>query len=108
LSHLTAQRGTLKSDRTATTDREESTISGTNQKPKRTPAQLSAPIAVEPVAVPLWPDAGQALNLKRGTTYNCAKAGTIPVRQYGKALRVPLEWLRAQAKADDREPEPAE
>jgi hypothetical protein len=47
-------------------------------------------------AVPLWPQAGQALDLKRGATYAAAAAGQIQTLQFGRLKRVPTAWLRAQ------------
>jgi hypothetical protein len=55
---------------------------------------------VAPLMVPLWPDAGQALGLKRGQTYDRAKDGTIPTKRYGKLLRVPAAWLAQQAEVE--------
>jgi hypothetical protein len=51
--------------------------------------------------VPLWPDAGRALDLRRGATYEAAKTGNIPVKRYGKLLRVSLAWLRRQGQVDE-------
>ena len=36
---------------------------------------------ITPQVVPLWPDAGIALGLKRNTTYSAANRGEIPVVQ---------------------------
>jgi hypothetical protein len=45
-------------------------------------------------AVPLWPEAGRALDLKRGATYAAAAAGQIKTLQFGRLKRVPTAWLR--------------
>jgi hypothetical protein len=47
-------------------------------------------------AVPLWPEAGTALNLKRGATYAAAERGEIRTLRYGRLLKVPTSWLREQ------------
>jgi hypothetical protein len=45
-------------------------------------------------AVPLWPEAGTALNLKRGATYRAAEIGEIKTLRFGRLLKVPTAWLR--------------
>jgi hypothetical protein len=45
-------------------------------------------------AVPLWPIAGKALNLKRGATYAAAERGEIRTMKFGRLLKVPTSWLR--------------
>jgi hypothetical protein len=47
-------------------------------------------------AVPLWPQAGQALNLTRGATYRGGVSGDIRVIRVGRLMRVPTQWLREQ------------
>ena len=47
-------------------------------------------------AVPLWPQAGQALNLTRGATYRGGVSGDIKVIRVGRLMRVPTQWLREQ------------
>lgn len=44
--------------------------------------------------VPLWPEAGTALNLTRGHTYRGAATGDIKVIRVGKLMKVPTTWLR--------------
>ena len=44
--------------------------------------------------VPLWPDAGKALGLKRGHAYAGANAGDIKVIRIGRLKKVPTSWLR--------------
>jgi hypothetical protein len=53
-----------------------------------------------PVTVPLWPDAGQTLGLRRGATYACAANGSIPTIRFGKFLRVSRAWLDKVARGD--------
>jgi hypothetical protein len=48
---------------------------------------------LEPLAVPLWPTAGKALNLGKNKSYELAKAGVIPVLPF-RPMRVSLAWLR--------------
>jgi hypothetical protein len=48
------------------------------------------------LAVPLWPQAGQALDLKRGQTYRGAAAGDIHTIRIGRLMRVPTAWLKAK------------
>jgi hypothetical protein len=64
----------------------------------KTPADKTNP---NRLMVPLWPDAGVALDLRRGATYEAAKTGNIPVKRYGKLLRVPLAWLLRQGQVDE-------
>jgi hypothetical protein len=47
-------------------------------------------------AVPLWPEAGQALGLTRGAAYRGGVNGDIPVIRVGRLMRVPTQWLREQ------------
>ena len=48
----------------------------------------------EKLAVPLWPTAGQALDLRRGATYRAAAEGDIPTLPVGRLKRVSTAWLR--------------
>jgi hypothetical protein len=48
----------------------------------------------EKLAVPLWPTAGQALDLRRGATYRAAAEGHIPTLDVGRLKRVSTSWLR--------------
>jgi excisionase family DNA binding protein len=50
--------------------------------------------ATEPLVIPLWPDAGQALGLSRGATYEAARRGQIPTVRFGKLIKVPTAALR--------------
>jgi hypothetical protein len=54
----------------------------------------------EKLAVPLWPIAGQALDLKRGATYAAAAKGEIPTLSVGRLKRVSTSWLRAKLGLD--------
>jgi hypothetical protein len=54
------------------------------------------------LSVPLWPHAGQALGLKRGATYDAARAGKIPTLDVSRNKDVPTEWL--QRKLQLKEP----
>ena len=51
---------------------------------------------LEKLSVPLWPHAGQALNLKRGASYDAAEAGKIPTIDVSRKKSVPTQWLRQQ------------
>jgi hypothetical protein len=47
------------------------------------------------LTVPLWPDAGTALNLRRNATYDAAARGEIPCIEVGRRKKsVPTSWLR--------------
>jgi hypothetical protein len=48
----------------------------------------------EKLTVPLWPQAGQALNLGRSATYTAAASGKIPTVGVGRKKLVPCPWLR--------------
>ena len=51
----------------------------------------------ENTAVRLWPEAGKALNLKRGAAYAAAERGEIRTLRFGRLLKVPTAaWLRSQ------------
>jgi hypothetical protein len=47
-------------------------------------------------AVPIWPQAGQALGLTRGAAYRGGVTGDIRVIRVGRLKRVPTQWLREQ------------
>jgi hypothetical protein len=53
------------------------------------------------LAVPLWPTAGQALDLKRGATYTAATRGDIKTIQLGRLKRVPSAWLKTKLGLDE-------
>jgi hypothetical protein len=50
----------------------------------------------EHLVVPLWPQAGQALELTRGQVYRGAAAGDIHTIRVGRLMRVPTAWLKAK------------
>jgi hypothetical protein len=50
----------------------------------------------EHLVVPLWPQAGQALELTRGQAYRGAAAGDIHTIRVGRLMRVPTTWLKAK------------
>jgi hypothetical protein len=50
----------------------------------------------ERLVVPLWPQAGQALELTRGQAYRGAAAGDIHTIRVGRLMRVPTAWLKAK------------
>jgi hypothetical protein len=52
------------------------------------------------VVLPLWPDTGQVLNLKRNATYAAAARGEIKTIRFGHLKRVPTAWLRAKLGLD--------
>jgi hypothetical protein len=54
----------------------------------------------EKLVVPLWPTAGQALNLRRGATYRAAAEGHIPTVDVGRLKRVTTSWLRGKLGLD--------
>jgi len=55
----------------------------------------------EKLAVPLWPTAGQALDLRRGATYRAAAQGDIPTLPVGRLKRVSTSWLRQKLGLDE-------
>jgi hypothetical protein len=58
----------------------------------------------EKLAVPLWPTAGQALDLRRGATYRAAAEGIIPTLEVGRLKRVSTSWLRQKLGLDEPAP----
>jgi hypothetical protein len=48
----------------------------------------------ENAVLPLWPEAGEVLGLRRGATYAAARSGDIKTLRIGRLLRVPTSWLR--------------
>ena len=56
----------------------------------------------EHAALPLWPEAGKVLGLRRGATYAAAQSGAIKTIRFGRLLKVPTAWLRQ--KLDITEP----
>jgi hypothetical protein len=55
--------------------------------------ELKKKLAEHPT-VPLWPDAGKALGLKRGQTYACGRTGDIEVLEFGRLKLVASAWLQ--------------
>jgi hypothetical protein len=56
----------------------------------------------ENVTLPLWPDTGKVLNLKRDSAYAAAAAGQIKTLRFGRLMRVPTAWLREQLGIESR------
>jgi hypothetical protein len=52
------------------------------------------------VVLPLWPDVGQALGLRRNATYAAAARQEIETIQFGRLKRVPTSWLRKKLGLD--------
>jgi hypothetical protein len=50
----------------------------------------------ENAALPLWPETGKVLGLRRGATYASAASGDIKVIRFGRLLKVPTAWLKAK------------
>ena len=50
--------------------------------------------------LPLWPEAGQILGLKRGATYTAARSGDIRTIRIGRLHKVPTAWLRQKLGLD--------
>jgi hypothetical protein len=46
------------------------------------------------VSLPLWPETGKVLGLRRGATYAAARSGEIKTLRFGRLLKVPTAWLR--------------
>lgn len=53
-------------------------------------------------ALPLWPDAGKVLGLRRGSTYAAAERGDIKTIRFGRLLKVPTAWLRQKLDLEGR------
>jgi len=54
------------------------------------------------VTLPLWPDTGEILNLKRNQTYKAASLGHIETMRYGRLHRVPTAWLKRKLGFDNQ------
>jgi hypothetical protein len=54
----------------------------------------------EKAVLPLWPEAGQILGLRRGATYAAARSGEIRTIRIGRLLKVPTAWLKAKLELD--------
>lgn len=50
--------------------------------------------------MPLWPDAGRALGLKKSSTYEAAKRGEIPVITIGRRKLVPIAAFERMLNGD--------
>jgi hypothetical protein len=50
----------------------------------------------ENAVLPLWPETGKVLRLRRGATYAGAKSGEIKTIRIGRLMRVPTSWLKAK------------
>jgi hypothetical protein len=55
----------------------------------------------ENAVLPLWPEAGQLLGLRRGATYAAARSGDIKTIKLGRLLKVPTSWLRQKLGLDE-------
>jgi hypothetical protein len=50
----------------------------------------------ENAVLPLWPQTGRVLGLRRGATYAAAQSGEIRTVRFGRLLKVPTPWLKAK------------
>lgn len=50
---------------------------------------------MEPLLVPVWPDAGRALGLSRSTVYELISRGELASVKVGRRRLVPVTELRA-------------
>jgi hypothetical protein len=48
----------------------------------------------ENLVLPLWPETGKILNLKRGSTYAAAERGDIEMIEIGRLKCVSTSWLK--------------
>jgi hypothetical protein len=55
----------------------------------------------ENAVLPLWPDTGRLLKLKRGATYAAERRGEIETIALGKLKRVPTAWLKRKLGIND-------
>jgi hypothetical protein len=55
----------------------------------------------ENAVLPLWPEAGQVLGLRRGAAYAAARSGDIKTIRLGRLLKVPTSWLRQKLGLDE-------
>ena len=46
------------------------------------------------------PDAAAFLSVSRGKMYSMLNAGDCPSKRFGKSVRIPWQWLLAQAEVD--------
>jgi hypothetical protein len=56
----------------------------------------------ENAVLPLWPEAGQILGLKRGAAYSAARSGDIQTIRIGRLLKVPTAWLKQKLALDEQ------
>jgi hypothetical protein len=55
----------------------------------------------ENVTLPLWPETGRVLGLRRGSTYAAAERGDIKTVRFGRLKKVPTAWLKAKLGLDE-------
>jgi hypothetical protein len=55
----------------------------------------------ENAVLPLWPETGTLLGLRRGATYKAAARGEIKTIEIGRLKRVPTAWLRHKLHLED-------
>jgi len=48
---------------------------------------------IQPMTMPVWPDAGKLLGLGRNATYEAIARGEIPVLRFGRRIVVPRKAL---------------
>jgi hypothetical protein len=60
-----------------------------------------AKLLKENAVLPLWPEAGRVLGLRRGATYAAARSGDIKTIRLGRLLKVPTAWLKAKLGLDE-------
>jgi len=63
-----------------------------------------AKLLKENAVLPLWPETGRILGLKRNATYAAAARGDIKVLSLGRLKRVPTPWLRQKLGLDGGTP----
>jgi hypothetical protein len=61
-----------------------------------------AKLLKENAVLPLWPEAGRVLGLRRGATYAAARSGDIKTIRLGRLLKVPTAWLKAKLGLDEQ------
>jgi hypothetical protein len=61
-----------------------------------------AKLLKENAVLPLWPEAGRVLGLRRGATYAAARSGDIKTIRLGRLLKVPTAWLRQKLGLDEQ------
>ena len=54
----------------------------------------------ENVVLPLWPDTGEILDLRRNATYAAAARGEIETIDFGRLKKVSTAWLRRKLGLD--------